>query len=61
MSGSDLPNLENLPPRLDPTLLLAIQKLLVRSRIMLRLTKTAKRVTACKVKIEILFCISREF
>ena len=55
MSGSDLPNLENLPPLLDPALLLANQMLLVRSRIRLRLTRTANKVTAWKVENETLF------
>ena len=55
MSGSDLPNLENLPPLLDPALLLANQMLLVRSRIRLRLRRTANKVTAWDVKNEILF------
>ena len=50
MSGSDLPNLENLPPLLDPALLLANQMLLVRSRIRLRLRRTANKVTASKIK-----------
>lgn len=55
MSGSDLPNLENLPPLLDPALLLANQMLLVRSRIRLRLTRAANKVTAWKVENETLF------
>ena len=55
MSGSDLPNLENLPPLLDPALLLVNQMLLVRSRIRLRLTRAANKVTAWKVENETLF------
>ena len=55
MSGSDLPNLENLPPLLDPALLLANQMLLVRSSIRLRLTRAANKVTAWKVENETLF------
>lgn len=60
MSGSDLPNLENLPPLPLPSLLLAIQKLLVKSRIRLRLNRTANKVTAWKAKSEILFFLCRE-